>query len=84
MHKAAHMKQLWVWVALLIKSVEMTEMYSVFVNKLFILNKMWITNFLIGELVALFHLFLFQKGRPAFVWDQQLCIYFMFPSEKYF
>ena len=84
MHKAAHMKQLWVWVALLIKSVEMTEMYSVFVNKLFILNKMWMTNFLIGELVALFHLFVFQKRSSAFVWDQQLCIYFMFPSEKYF
>ena len=54
-------------VTLLKKSVEITEMYSTLMNKLFILNKMWITSFLIDELVALFHLFLFQKRSPAFV-----------------
>ena len=33
MHKLAHMKQLSEWVALLKKSVEMTEMYSSLINK---------------------------------------------------
>ena len=67
MHKAAHMKHLCRWVTLLKKSVEITEMYSTFMNKLFILNKMWIKNFLIDEVMALFHLFLFQKRSRAFV-----------------
>ena len=42
-------------------------MYSALINKWFILSKMQITNFLIGKLVALFHLYLFQKRSPAFV-----------------
>ena len=67
MHKAAHMKHLCRWVTLLKKSVEITEIYSTLMNKLFILNKKWIKNFLIDELMELFHIFLFQKKSPAFV-----------------
>ena len=70
MHKLSHMKHLSGWVTLLKNSLEMAEMYS---YKWIIYSQQNADyKFSEGELVPLFHLFLFQKRSPAFALCQEI------------